>query len=422
MDRVGRRRDVAHQRGDLVFVEVETGEDRVEVAQEGIERAQQDGEVVAEELAQRPGSRSARGRSPVPALRRSPSPAARGWRRRSASARAASAAGTSWRNSGSVLSANSLSRSKVSLDSSWKVGKARNSASMSRSRAAVVLKTALELRIRSASWPSRPRRAWRATAPLLNSCWTASRCVSSTRKSLSNSVKNGSSSASALEKRLALAVDRDRAFLHPFLEGGAGARVEGAEDLVELDRFGDVGARPACRRRAARARRRRRGSVRRRSRRAASWCAGSPACPCGIGAYLSSMSIVASACWPSGDCFDVLHFADRDAGDPHVGLLGELGRLVEGDLDLVGLRLERRRAAEGDPEEEQDAEAGQGEAGDDEELRGAGGSLAHCFGPHSQWSGRVFGIAGILRAGDAQRLRGGPQVRLAAIGCCRRDA
>ena len=89
------------------------------------------------------------------------------------------------------------------------------------------------------------------------------------------------------------------------------------------------------------------------------------------------MSIVACACWPSGDSSIVLHFADRDAGDAHVGLLGELGRLLERDLDLVGLCLERRRAAEGDPEEEQDAEARQREAGDDEELRGAGGSLAH---------------------------------------------
>ncbi len=40
---------------------------------------------------------------------------------------------------------------------------------------------------------------------------------------------------------LAAAGDRDRAFLHPFLEGRARARVEGAEDLIELSRFGDVG-------------------------------------------------------------------------------------------------------------------------------------------------------------------------------------
>src|SRR5680860_1898700 len=83
--------------------------------------------------------------------------------------------------------------------------------------------------------------------------------------------------------------------------------------------------------------------------------------------------------------FDVLHFAYRDAGDSHVGLLGELGRLLEGNLELIGLRLERGRAAEGDPEEEHDAEAGQGEAGDDQELRGAGGSLAHFSSLYSQW-------------------------------------
>jgi hypothetical protein len=42
---------------------------------------------------------------------------------------------------------------------------------------------------------------------------------------------------------LALPFDRHRRFLHPGLEGGAGLRVEGAEDLVELDRLGDVGLR-----------------------------------------------------------------------------------------------------------------------------------------------------------------------------------
>ena len=84
-----------------------------------------------------------------------------------------------------------------------------------------------------------------------------------------------------------------------------------------------------------------------------------------------------------GVALDVLDFADVDAGDPHVGLLGELGGLVEGDRDLVGLRLERGRAAEGDPEEEQDPEAGQREAGDHQKLRRARGLLAH-FAPGPQ--------------------------------------
>ena len=47
--------------------------------------------------------------------------------------------------------------------------------------------------------------------------------------------------AERVGEALALAVDRHRRFLHPGLEGGAGFGVEGAEDLVELDRFGDVG-------------------------------------------------------------------------------------------------------------------------------------------------------------------------------------
>ncbi len=92
----------------------------------------------------------------------------------------------------------------------------------------------------SASWPSRPRSARKVMAPLRKSWRTARRWVSSTRKSWSNSVKAGRARQSALEKVLAAALDRDRRFLHPFLEGGAGRRVEGAEDLVELDRFGDV--------------------------------------------------------------------------------------------------------------------------------------------------------------------------------------
>ncbi len=48
--------------------------------------------------------------------------------------------------------------------------------------------------------------------------------------------------AERVGERLAAAGDRDGAFLHPFLEGGARAGVEGAEDLVELRRFGDVGS------------------------------------------------------------------------------------------------------------------------------------------------------------------------------------
>ena len=41
----------------------------------------------------------------------------------------------------------------------------------------------------------------------------------------------------------AAAREGDRGLLHPGLEGGAGGLVEGAEDLVELHRLGDLGRR-----------------------------------------------------------------------------------------------------------------------------------------------------------------------------------
>ena len=266
---------------------------------------------------------------------------------------------------------------------------------MSRSRAAVVLKTAFELRIRPASSPWRPRRARSEVAPLRKSCLTASRWVSRTRKRRSNSVKVGSSSPKALERSAPRPCDRHRGFLLPGLEGGAGLGVEGAEDLVELDRFGDVwrvgqGAAVGELRPVAVARgqfdvglaEQRLGAQDRprvrRDRR-----------------VLVVDVDRGQRLFAVGRQVDVLHLADRDAGDPHVGLLGELGRLVEGDLDLVGLRLERGRAAEGDPEEEQDAEAGQREAGDDEELGCAGGALAHSVpGPQQRVGPWIGGIGG----------------------------
>ena len=65
---------------------------------------------------------------------------------------------------------------------------------------------------------------------------------------------------------------------------------------------------------------------------------------------------------------DRLHLADRDAADPHVGLLGELGRLGEVGGDPVALGLQRDRPAEGDPEEEDQPEAREREADRDEDA------------------------------------------------------
>ena len=74
---------------------------------------------------------------------------------------------------------------------------------------------------------------------------------------------------------------------------------------------------------------------------------------------------------------DLRHLADRDAGDPHVGLVREQARLGERNLDRVALRLQRRRPAEGDPEEQQQPEAGQGEAGDRGQLEDGWRLLLH---------------------------------------------
>ena len=87
---------------------------------------------------------------------------------------------------------------------------------------------------------------------------------------------------------------------------------------------------------------------------------------------------------------DRLDLADRDAGDAHVGLLGELGRLGERRDEAVALRLERDRAAEREPQEQQQAEAGQGEAGHDGDASEGGGGFLHRIrrrtGPGT-WSG-----------------------------------
>ena len=359
-----------------MLVEVEAGEQRVEVAQERDRPpAAARGSRCAGTCA---ASRGRCGARLITGSRPSNRPFACGARREKAIRVGESclAAGTSWRNSGSALSAKVLSRSKVSRCSSSKVGKARNSASMSRLRAAVVLKTAFELRIRLASWPfAAAQRAEGRRAVAEQLLHGEPLRVEHPEQA----VEFGESGVELGERggeRLALAGDRRGAFLHPFLEGGAGPLVEGAEDLVELHRFGHVGPRQAVAVVQGRAvpvagRQFDVGLAEQRLR-----PQDRPRAPrqrrvlvFDVDRRLRLLAV--------GRLFDRLHLADRDAGDPHVGLFGELGRLLEGDLDLVRLRLERRRPAEGDPEEEQDAEARQGEAGDDEELRGAGGFLAH---------------------------------------------
>ena len=63
-----------------------------------------------------------------------------------------------------------------------------------------------------------------------------------------------------------------------------------------------------------------------------------------------------------------LDLADRDAADADVGLLRELGRLGEVGRDLVALGLQRDRATERHPQEQDQAEARQREADCDQDA------------------------------------------------------
>ena len=183
---------------------------------------------------------------------------------------------------------------------------------------------------------------------------------------------------------LAAALEGNRSALHPLLERGTGLGVEGAEDLVELDRLRDLrlGKRVAL------------GQRRRRVAAGGQLDVGLPEQrlltehrPRVVGDRRvlrieldrrDRVALVAEV--------DRLDLADRDPGDPHVGLLGELGRLGERDLDPIALRLQRDRAAERDPQEQRQREAGEREAGGDQDP-------GECRWPclHAQCSGRTGG-------------------------------
>ena len=92
---------------------------------------------------------------------------------------------------------------------------------------------------------------------------------------------------------------------------------------------------------------------------------------------------------------DRLDPPDRHAGDPHVGLGGERGRLGERDVEPVALRLERDRAAERQPQEQEQPEARQREhhhRGDPAERRGG---LVHGVVPPG--CGQISAGDGLLR-------------------------
>ncbi len=71
------------------------------------------------------------------------------------------------------------------------------------------------------------------------------------------------------------------------------------------------------------------------------------------------------------------HVADVDAADAHVRLFGQRQRAREGHGHAVALRLQRHRAAEGLPQEQQQPEAAEREQDDHEQVAQRGGALLH---------------------------------------------
>jgi hypothetical protein len=191
----------------------------------------------------------------------------------------------------------------------------------------------------------------------------------------------------------AAAADRDRRPLLPLLEGRAGLRVEGVEDLVDLglvldpadreraslgDRV-DV-ARPRLGSRGGRAERDTGGRLRPRARGELDVGLAEQGLlaqdrsrvardrrELGLDLDLDLGGVLAADPLVVRGQLDRLHLADRHAPDPHVRLLGELRRLREVGVDPVALRLQRHRPAERDPEEQEQQEAREREPGGDQD-------------------------------------------------------
>ena len=164
------------------------------------------------------------------------------------------AAGRSCWTSGSVSVANSSSRVSVARDSRRKVGKIWNVSASSALRLAVVVKTSFEFSISPRSWPRRSESAVKTSPPSRISRWTASRCAVEQAESVVGLLGERVEAGERQRQVVAAAAQRRRLALHPGLERVAGRVVEGPEDLVELDRVGDLrlGQGPALRDRARR--------------------------------------------------------------------------------------------------------------------------------------------------------------------------
>ena len=158
LGRLCRGHVVREERGDLVLVEAEVVEDRVELAQERVDLREQRGRLVEEALERRQAPSSTRvisgSRSRKNAFRSGARPA------RSISVGDSSrAAGPSWVTSGFVSFANSVTRCD---GDAWTrrgtSGRSRNVSASSASRAAVASKTRFEFTISDWSCPWRSVR------------------------------------------------------------------------------------------------------------------------------------------------------------------------------------------------------------------------------------------------------------------------
>ena len=270
-------------------------------------------------------------------------------------------------DTGSVSAANWSRRVSVARDSRRKVGKTVNSVL----EVLVALGGGREHRLARcgsgrASWPWRSESASKTSPPLRTKPLTASRWLSRIRSARSASSANGSRLAIATERSSPRPRSAAACALHPGLERGPGLRCRRCGRSRRAGPTSDD-----LRRRQVAALGQRRRLVAARGQ---------------LDVGLAEQRLLAQD-RPRvvGDRrvarvqldrrlgvarvaqVDRLDLADRDAGDPHVRLLGELRRLVERRPEPVALRLQRDRAAERDPQEQRQGEAREREADGDQD-------------------------------------------------------
>ena len=120
----------------------------------------------------------------------------------------------------------------------------------------------------------------------------------------------------------------------------------------------------------------------------------------GIGAYAVSSSIVASEAPVVLSALMTLTLPTETPEIRTSASWDSVAGLAEGDVEAVALGLQRDRAAEGQPQEEQQAEAGEREARHDEDAAEAGSLLLHLAAPPRPRTGSV-GTVGAVGPGCA---------------------